>query len=77
MMTDEWEELKARVVSTIHLCLASEIKYSVLNEKSLSALCQKLEKIYMSKSLTNKLYLKKQLYGLKMSEGSDIRDHIN
>ena len=31
----------------------------------------------MSNSLTNRLYLKKQLYGLKMSEGSDVRDHIN
>ena len=31
----------------------------------------------MSKSLTNRLYLKKQLYELKMSEGIDIRDHIN
>ena len=31
----------------------------------------------MSKSLTNRLYLKKQFYGLKMSKGSDIRDHIN
>ena len=77
MTTDEWEELAMRVVSTIRLCLASEIKYSVLNEKSPSVLWQKLEKIYMLKSLTNRLYLKKKLYGLKISEGSDIRDHIN
>ena len=33
MMTDEWEELKARAVNTIRLYLASEIKYSTLNEK--------------------------------------------
>ena len=31
----------------------------------------------MSKSLTNRFYLKKQLYSPKMSEGSDVRDHIN
>ena len=77
MTTDEWEELEVRVVSTIYLYLASAIKYSVLNKKCPFGLWHKLGKIYMSKSLTNRLYLKKQLYGLKMSKGSDIRDNIN
>ena len=31
----------------------------------------------MSKSLTNKLYLKQRLYDLKMAEGSDLSQHIN
>ena len=31
----------------------------------------------MSKSLTNKLYLKQQLYSLKMAEGLDLSQHIN
>ena len=31
----------------------------------------------MSKSLTNKLYLKQRLYGLKMAGGSDLSQHIN
>ena len=31
----------------------------------------------MSKSLTNKLYLKQKLYGLKMAKGSDLSQHIN
>ena len=31
----------------------------------------------MFKSLTNRLYMKKQLYELKMSEETDVRDHIN
>ena len=38
---------------------------------------EKLEKVYRSKSLTNRLYLKKQLYKLKMNETSDVKDHIN
>ena len=54
MRDEEWEELETRVISTIHLSLALEIKYSVLNEKSPSDLWKKLErkKNYMSKSLT-------------------------
>ena len=31
----------------------------------------------MFKSLTNKLYLKHKLYGLKMADGSDLSQHIN
>ncbi|KAL0315375.1 UNVERIFIED_CONTAM: Retrovirus-related Pol polyprotein from transposon TNT 1-94 [Sesamum radiatum] len=31
----------------------------------------------MSKSITNKLYLKQRLYGLKMQEGFDLAQHVN
>ena len=31
----------------------------------------------MLKSLTNRLFLKKQLYEFKMIDGTDVRDHIN
>ena len=31
----------------------------------------------MSKFVTNRLLLKKKLYGLKMFEENDIRNHIN
>ena len=57
--------------------LANDLKYSILTETSLAKLWGKLEKLYMSKSLKNRLYLKRQLYELKMEEGSDVRSHIN
>ena len=31
----------------------------------------------MSESFTNKLYLKKQLFELKMDARMDVKDHIN
>jgi len=31
----------------------------------------------MTKSLSNKLYLKKQLYGLRMKEGTTVLEHLN
>ena len=77
MADEEWGDLEIRAISTIRLSLTLEIKYSVLNEKSRSDLWEKLKKIYMSKSLTNRLYLNKQLFELKMDERIDIRDQIN
>lgn len=67
---EEWEKSETKMVS-----MALEI--SVLNEKSPSNLWEKLETIYMSKSLTNRLYLKKQLLELKINKQIDVRDHIN
>ncbi|KAK2991376.1 hypothetical protein RJ640_023445 [Escallonia rubra] len=77
MDQDDWEELQAKAVSTIRLNLAPKVKYQVLTETSPTALWQKLEKIYMSKSLSNRLYLKKDMYQLRMDEGSDLGDHIS
>jgi hypothetical protein len=77
-MTDiDWNELEAKAVATIQLCLGDDIMYHVLDEESLAAIWLKLESRYMSKSLINKLYLKQRLYGLKMTEGSDLSQHIN
>lgn len=36
-----------------------------------------VKKPYMAKSLTNKLYMKQQWYGLKMKEDVNLLEHIN
>jgi hypothetical protein len=51
--------------------------YYVMDEESPATVWLKLESLYMSKSLTNKLYLKQQLYDLKMAESSDLSQHTN
>jgi hypothetical protein len=50
-------------VTTIRLCLGDDVIYHVMDEESLGAVWLKLESRYMSKSLTNKLYLKQRLMG--------------
>jgi hypothetical protein len=73
----DWKELEAKAVATIWLCLGDDVMYHIMDEESLTVVWLKLESRYMSKSLTNKLYLKQQLYGMKMVEGSDLSQHIN
>ena len=72
IMDDEWEELDMKVVNTIRLYLADELMYDVMDDVSSAAIWLKLESRYMSKSLTNKLNLKRKLYELKMVEGADL-----
>lgn len=53
------------------------MKYNALKETLLIVLWKKLESLYMLKSLTNHLYLKKELYQLRMDESIDIQNHLN
>ena len=66
-----------KAATTIRLCLVDDVMYHVMDEESPTIIWLKLESRYMSKSLTNKLYLKQKLYGLKMAKGSDLSQHIN
>ena len=73
----EWTKSQRRAVNTIRLALSPEIKHNVLKETTPKALWEKLENIYVSKSLTNRLCLKMELYQFKMEMGGDFHDHIN
>ena len=66
-----------KAVSTIRLCLANELMYDVMDDVSTAVIWLRLESRYMSKSLTNKLNLKRKLYELKMVEGADLAQHVH
>ena len=63
----EWKDSETRVASTIKMCLVEEVMCHVMDEESLKTIWLKLESWYMSKSLTNKLLLKKKFNGLKLT----------
>jgi hypothetical protein len=77
-ITDEdWDEMDARALSAIRLCLADDVLFNIVTEKTAAGLWSKLESLYMTKSLTNRIFLKRQLYSLRMKEGTKIVDHLN
>ena len=51
--------------------------YHVMEETSPKKIWDKLASKFMSKTVTQKLYLKHNLFGLKMQKGSDPAEHIN
>ena len=77
MTDDEWNELDGRDLSGIRLCLVDDVLFNIMSEKTGAGLWTKLEKLYMTKSLTNRILLKRQLYSLRMKEGTTITDHLN
>ena len=61
MDEDDWQDMDYKARATIVLCLSDEVLYNVMNEESTAGLWSRLESLYMMKSLSNKLYTKKQL----------------
>jgi hypothetical protein len=69
--------MDARALSAIRLCLADDVLSNIVSEKTKVGLWMKLESLYMTKSLTSRIYLKRQLYSLRMKEGTKVVDHLN
>lgn len=77
MKDETWEELESRCISTIRHYTADNIINNFMDEDSAPALWDKLDQLYIAKSLTNKLHMKRQLYKLKMEEGWNLMDHMS
>ena len=59
MSNADWEDLDERAMSTIRLSMANEILSNILDEKTTKSMWEKLESLYMTKSLLNKVFMKK------------------
>jgi hypothetical protein len=76
MTGEDWEDLDVRDLSTIRLCLVDEVLFNIAEEETKTGLWNGLESMYMTKSLTKKIFLKRKL-SLQMKEGTKIDDHLN
>jgi hypothetical protein len=73
MLNKEWNDMDSRSLSTIwqaNFCL------TLLEMKQQQSYGAKW-KVFIWKSLTNKIFLKRHLYNLRMKEGTKIVDHLN
>jgi len=77
MEDDEWNDIDFHVKATIILCKSDEVLYNMMNEETTAGLWCRLESLYMMKSLSNKLFMKKQLYSFRMKKGTSILHHLN
>ncbi|KAG8480529.1 hypothetical protein CXB51_024593 [Gossypium anomalum] len=64
-------------VRMMAILVQTGLKKEVLMEKTSSALWKRLEILYATKSLANRLVLKQHLFTFRMNEGELLRDHIS
>jgi hypothetical protein len=74
--TYDWKKLDPKK-STIQLCLSNSILLNVSEEDTTKDLWDKLGKLYHSKSLVNKIFLRKKMYNLRMRYGDSVAEHLN
>jgi hypothetical protein len=64
MTNDEWDDLYVTSLSNIHLCPGVDVLFNIVGEEITTCMWTILEGIYMTKSPTNRIYLKMYFYGL-------------
>ncbi|KAK9073212.1 hypothetical protein SSX86_007536 [Deinandra increscens subsp. villosa] len=72
---DDWYGILAKAHSAIILSLGDKVLREVSKESTAAGIWLKLESLYMTKSLANRLYLKKKLYTFQMDSGKSIEEH--
>ncbi|KAE8658886.1 Detected protein of unknown function [Hibiscus syriacus] len=77
MPEKERNNILEKAYSTIILSLGDKALREVSRETTAQALWTKLELLYMTKSLANRLFLKQRLYSFKMHEEKSISEQID
>lgn len=73
----ERKEKMDKAHSALILSLGDKVLREVSKETTAAAIWLKLEHLYMTKSLANRLYLKQRLYTFKMQAGRSIEDYMD
>ena len=77
-MSDEDKEiLHRKAPGSIWLCLAPSVTFNITKVKMMEELMETLAKLYENPSASNKVFLMKHLFNIKMAEGGSIVDHLN
>nr|KYP69065.1 Retrovirus-related Pol polyprotein from transposon TNT 1-94 [Cajanus cajan] len=74
---EDLAEQEEKAHSLILLSLSNEVLYEVADQETACGLWLKLEKLYMTKSICNKLLLKRRLFGLHMKESTPLKEHLD
>ena len=77
MSNDEWDLLDRKVLRSIRLCLAPSMTFNITQAKTIEDLMKTLATLYEKPSASNKVFLMKHLFNMKMVEGGSVTNHLN
>eukprot|EP00253_Pinus_taeda_P006955 PITA_06955 len=77
MTDEEWNLLDRKALGIVRLCLAASVAFNISKETMIEDLIKALEKLYEKPSASNKVFLMKRLFNMKMLEGGSVADHLN
>ena len=74
---NELKTIDKRALAVLCLALADNVLRQVCEEKSVLALWNKLEYLYLDKSLSSRFYLMMRLFRMRMQEDTPIKQYID
>ncbi|KAG2399616.1 Retrovirus-related Pol polyprotein from transposon TNT 1-94 Protease [Vigna angularis] len=74
---EKWKEMDDNAVANLHLAMADSVLSSIAEKKTAKEIWDTLIKLYEVKSLHTRIFLKRKLYTLRMSEFTPVTEHIN
>ena len=77
MKDEEWEVIDRKALGTIRLIVEALVAFNISKEKKMKEFMDALDKLYEKPSVSNKVFLMKVLFNMKMLEGGSIPDHLN
>ena len=77
MKDEEWKVLDRKELGTIRLCLDLSMAFNISKEKTIEGVMSALSNLYEKPSSSNKVFLMKRLFNMKMSKGRSVVDHLN
>ena len=72
-----WKKMNRTACGVIRSCLTQDLKYDVINETSAKKIWEILESKYLTKSMENRLHLKRRLNRFQLKKETSIGYHIN
>jgi hypothetical protein len=77
MKDEELKVLNRKELGTILLSQATSMDFNILKEKTTKEMMDEFSKLYEKLLMSNKVFLIKTLFNMKMSEGGFVADHLN
>lgn len=71
------EEIEEWALTTLQVAMGEKVISEISSETTARGIWNKLEELYLTKSLTNRLILLRTFFTYKMKEGTPIKSHLN
>jgi hypothetical protein len=77
MSHEDWDILDRKTLGSIHLCFVQSAELNISTTKTMEDLMSNLAKLYEKTSTSNKVFVMKSLFNLKMIEGESKKYNLN
>ena len=77
MSNVEWDLLDRKALGSIRFWLAPIVAFNITKVKMIEEFMQTLARLYEKPSTSNKVFLMKRLFNMKMAEGGSVAEHLN